>query len=178
MSRIIADWCKRNHCVSEGEYAIVLYGLEVMFNTSLKLAGIILTGIVLGVFWEVLLSMAVFCSMRYWAGGWHSETHMGCFSAMLAFCVSPAFLQNIEAVWVMPLWIGMILYSIYKILRYAPQNSKINPITDESILRKKRIGAIIECMLLAVVICVCPVTAIRWLLVMPLFFEAVTLSGK
>lgn len=178
MSRIIADWCKRNNCVSEGEYAIVLYGLEVMFNTSLKLMGIVLAGIMLGMFREVLLSMIVFCSMRYWAGGWHSDTHIGCFSTMLAFCVSPGLLKNVETVWIIPLWIMMIVYSVYKIFRYAPQNSKVNPITDERILKRKRIGSIIECMLLVLIVCVCPQTAIRWLIIMPLFYEAVTLSGK
>lgn len=176
MSRIIADWCKRNHCVSDEEYAVVLYGLEVMFNTSLKLIGIILIGILLGSFREVLLSMIVFCSMRYWAGGWHSDTHLGCFSTMLAFCVSPSFLKGIEEAWVTPVWIGMIAYSLFKIFRYAPQNSKVNPITDEKILRRKRIGSIAECVALVILVSVCQNTALGWLVIAPLFFEAVTLS--
>lgn len=176
MGRMIANWCQRNGCVSEEEYPIVLYGLQIMFNTSQKIMGILLISMVLGILWEVLLSMVIFCSMRYWAGGWHSSTHIGCFSTMLFICVCPAFLKSIEGNWAILVWVCMVLYSLYNILRYAPRNSKVNPITDEWILKRKRIGAIVECIMLVIAICACQSTELRWLMIVPLFAETVTLS--
>lgn len=176
MSRIITDWCQKNGCVSEEEYPIVLYGLEIMFNTSLKIMGILLISMMLEIFWEVLLSMLVFCSMRYWAGGWHSNTHIGCFSTMLFICVCPAFLKSIEAKWVIPVWVCMGLYSLYNILRYAPRNSKVNPITVERILKRKRIGSVVECIALLMAMCMLQETEVRWLIIVPLFAEAITLT--
>lgn len=177
MCRIMADWCRKYGNVSEKEYPIVLYGLQVMFNSSLKMLGILLIGACLGVFREVVISMSVFCSMRYWAGGWHSSTHMGCFGSMLIPCLCPAFLQNLRGSWIYPVWLCMIVYSLYAIFRYAPRNSKVNPITDERILRRKRVVSILESTLLVVLIGLLGDESIRWLIVTPLFVEAVTLSA-
>lgn len=179
MTRIcrgLTDWIERNCDMSKEEYAIALYGLQIMFNSTIKIAGIFLIGMVCGIWQEVLFTMLVFCSMRYWAGGWHSSTHIGCFSTMLFICVCPAFLKNIEADWVVPVWVCMGLYSLYNILRYAPRNSKVNPIADVQILRRKRIGSVVECIVLLMTACMFQETEVRWLIIAPLFAEAITVT--
>lgn len=138
----IANWCKKNGAVSEEDYPIVLYGIQVSLNSSVKLSGILLIGILLHHFWTVLISMAVFCSMRYWTGGWHSKSHLGCFCAMLIPCLIPSFLMGFGEEWAAWILSGMTIYSAYKVLRYAPCNSKINPIEDPRYLRHKRIGSV------------------------------------
>lgn len=174
--RRIADWCRQNDSVTEEDYPIVVYGLEVMLNNSVKMLGILLIGLLLGHIREVILSMAVFCSMRYWAGGYHSDTHIGCFSIMLIPCLGPSFLTGFKGQWVLLCWGGMILYSLYEIVRHAPRNSKVNPIRDLSILRRNRICAIVECVILIGIAVTCRGTAIPWLIIVPLFVEAVTIS--
>ena len=174
--RELANWLERNCDMSKEEYAVALYGLQVMLNSTIKIAGIFLIGVVCGIWQEVLFTMLVFCSMRYWAGGWHSSTHIGCFSTMLCICVCPAFLKSIEGNWVILVWVCMVLYSLYSILRYAPRNSKVNPIVDICILKRKRIGSMVEAFMLVVIMLLCKSTEICWLISVPLFFEAITIS--
>lgn len=64
----IAGWRKKNGAILEEDYPIVLYGIQVILNTSLKIVGIFLVGALLHRLPGVLLSMAVFCSMPYWWG--------------------------------------------------------------------------------------------------------------
>ena len=47
LCRGIADWCKKNGAILEEDYPIVLYGIQVVLNTSLKLLGIFLIGALL-----------------------------------------------------------------------------------------------------------------------------------
>ena len=61
----IADWCKKYGAVSDEDYPIILYGIQVSLNTSLKMMGIFLVGAVLHQLAAVFLSTVVFCSMRY-----------------------------------------------------------------------------------------------------------------
>lgn len=148
----IANWCKENGAVSDEDYPVVLYGIQVILNTSLKILGIFLIGALLHRIAAVFLSTAVFCSMRYWTGGWHSKSHMGCFCTMLVPCVCPSLLMGISGEW-LPWVLGCILvYSIYKVLRYAPCNSEVNPIEDVRILKGKRIGGIVEVFALSILI--------------------------
>lgn len=164
----IADWCKKYGAVSDEDYPVVLYGIQVMLNTSLKLLGIFLVGVFLHRLAAVLLSTAVFCSMRYWTGGWHSRSHMGCFCTMLVPCVFPALLLGVGWEW-KPWILGCALAcSIYRILRYAPCNSEVTPIEDAGILKVKRIGGLAETLVLGMLIVFCPCQEFRLLVLLPL----------
>lgn len=92
----IADWCRKNGVVSEEEYPIVLYGIQVLLNTSLKVLGILLIGAILHRLAAVCISMAVFCSMRYWTGGWHSKSHLGCFCTIVGMGTNSSVSKAID----------------------------------------------------------------------------------
>ncbi len=172
----IAQWCRENGEVTEQEYPVLVYGLQVMTNSSVKIAGILLIGLCLGRFCEVLLSVAVFGSMRYWTGGFHCKTHLGCFTAMLFPCLLPSFLISVEGDWVYLMWGVMWVCAVYEILRYAPRNSKVNPITDPKILRRNRVCGIVECAVLFMVFCVCGDWSVRWLVSVPIFVDGMLLA--
>lgn len=172
----IAKWCKKNSVVSEEDYPIVLYGIQVLLNTSLKVLGILLVGALLHRLVAVAISMAVFCSMRYWTGGWHSKSHLGCFCTMLIPCVCPSLLMGMDGEWVPWVIGGMMVYSIYRVLRYAPCNSEVNPIMDSEILASKRLGGIFELVGILAGISMCFDMERQWLIVFPLFVNAVLLK--
>lgn len=172
----IANWCKKNGALSEEDYPIILYGIQVLLNSSLKLSGILVIAIVLHCFWTVLISVAVFCSMRYWTGGWHSKTHLGCFCTMMIPCLVPSLLMNLDGEWVAWMLGGMMIYSIYRVFRYAPCNSKVNPIEDIQCLRRKRIGSIIEIVGLSIGMLICPDIEMGCLVIMPTFVNGVMLT--
>ena len=176
LCRGIVGWCKKTGAASDENYPIVLYGIQVILNTSLKLLGIFLTGVLLQRLPAVLLSTTVFCSMRYWTGGWHSESHIGCFCTMLIPCVGPSLLTVISGEGI-PWVLGfMAVYSIYKVLRYAPCNSKVNPIEDVKILKLKRIGGIAEVIIVSAGILLGFSTEMKWLIGLPLFIETILIN--
>lgn len=168
----MADWCRRNGAVSEEEYPIVLYGIQVLLNTSLKILGILLIGTILHRLPEVCISMAAFCSMRYWTGGWHSRSHLGCFCTMLLPCSCPSLVMKFTGEWASWVMGAMLLYSMYAVIRYAPCNSEVNPITDPGILLQKRLGGIFELVGIITGIIVCFDVEKRWLVSLPLFVDA------
>lgn len=173
----IANWCKRNGAVPEEDYPVVLYGIQLFFNTSLKVLGILLIGALLHCLGAVLLSIAVFCSMRYWTGGWHSKSHLGCFFSMMTVCAGPALLTKLDGEWIFWAMFSMFIYSVYAIARYAPCNSEMNPIDDLNILRVKRIGSIVELAGLSIVFIFWSSTEIQMLIIIPLFADAVLLHS-
>ena len=96
ISRKIGLWWLRNEGIAESQYPIVIYGIELFLNTTLKVVGILAAGAILGMFAEVLLAMTAFCGMRYWTGGYHCKTHIGCFSVMALVCLGAALVSKIN----------------------------------------------------------------------------------
>lgn len=138
ISRKLGLWCLRNEGIAESQYPIVIYGIELFLNTTLKVVGILTAGAILGMFAEVLLAMTALCGMRYWTGGYHCKTHIGCFSVMALVCLGAALLSKMNFEGAVIVQFLMICHSAWMIFRYAPRNSEKNPITDEKILRRKR----------------------------------------
>ena len=148
----------------------------MLFNILIKFSGLLLIGAAIGHFGDVLICMLTFCSMRYMAGGYHARTHIGCFLVMMVPCLFPVVLKEAGISCIPLIWIGMLIYSGYEILRYAPRNSIVNPITDHRILKRKRIGSIAGYIVVTAAVCACQDNYLRWLLIIPLFFEAITIS--
>lgn len=176
ISRSITTWCQKNYELSESECHIVEYGIQLMLNTSLKVLVILVVGAVLGHFQEVVIAMFVFGSIRNFAGGYHSDTHLGCLSVMLFICLCPIPLFRVGIGLAKWIWLAISLYSAYAIIRYAPRNSKVNPIHDPRILKRKRVGSLIVLGIYLLFLAFCPSSNLRWLVAMPLFIEALTIS--
>ena len=176
ISSKIAAWCQKQCLLSEEQVHIVEYGIEVMLNTSLKVIGILVISTILGCFKEVVIAMFVFGSIRNFAGGYHSSTHLGCFSAMLLTCLSPLPFLGVELAVAKWIWGAISVYSMYEIIRYAPRNSKVNPIHDRRILKRKRVGSLVVIGLYVLFLVFCPSSKWGWWVAMPMFIEAVTIS--
>lgn len=172
----IVNWCKKEGAISEEDYAVIFYGVQVLLNTLLKMSGILLVGLLLHHFWTVLVSMTVFCSMRYWTGGWHSKSHLGCFCTMLISCVVPSLLMGVNGEWVEWSLRGIMVYSVYRVFRYAPCNSKVNPIEDPKCLHRKKIGSMIEIAGLLIGLFLYPDIKMGWLIILPSFANAIMLT--
>lgn len=176
ISRKITNWCQGICGLSEAEVHIVEYGIELMLNTSLKILGLLVVGAVIGCFWEVVAAMFVFGSIRNFAGGYHSNTHLGCFSAMLFTCLSPIPFLGVGLRLSKWIWGAISVYSMYEIIRYAPRNSKVNPIHDMRILKRKRVGSLVIVGIYVLFLVFCPSSTIGWLVAMPMLIEAFTVS--
>lgn len=151
ISEKIIRWCKTQYCIDDAECHIAEYGIKVMLNTSSKVISIFLIGSILGYSKEVMITLTTFCSMRWFAGGYHCKTDLGCFFTMLFVCLFPISLLEIDFNIIGWIWPVIMIYSSYEIIRYAPRNSRVNPIIDSHILLKKKmrtyilLGGIIFC---------------------------------
>lgn len=176
LSQSITGWCRRYCELNEDESDIVRYGIETTLNTSTKMVILLIVGAVLHRFSETVITLTVFGALRSFAGGYHCKTHLGCLGTMLLISLSPIAFEQLSFTWALPLWIAMMTYAVYEIVRYAPRNSEVNPIYDEGILRKKRRGSLLVCRIIVVLVILIPNNHFRWLAVLPLFAEAVTVS--
>lgn len=155
---------------------IVEYGIQLMLNTSLKVVIILIVGNTLGHFKEVVIAMSVFGGIRYFEGGYHCKTDIGCLSVMLLASLSPILFFGIEVRIAQYIWRMIIVYSLYETIRYAPRNSKVNPIYDLQILSRKRSGSIIVVGIASIFIIIYPQNNVCWLVVIPMFIESVSIS--
>ena len=97
--------------------------------------------------------------------------------AMFVVCFSPVQCAQMNIRIAQILWIPMLIYSIYQFIKRAPRNSKVNPIYDARILKRKRIGSMVaNFLVIAIVIIFCNYN-FCWILVNSLFAEAVLISA-
>lgn len=176
ISDSVTQWCARYCHIQDDEYPFVVYGIRLLFNTSIKVSLILLIGLVTGHFKEVLIAMSVFGCIRNFAGGYHCKTDIGCFCVMLFICVCPIFFIHIEPQVDRWIWYGISIYAVYEIIRYAPRNSKVNPIYDLKLLKRKRTGSLVVSAVAVIAVLFYPENNLRWLVAVPLFIEAFTLS--
>lgn len=172
----IALWCQRNGAIEKDQYEIVVYGLQLMGDTSIKLLGLLLIGCLFGCVREILITFVAFGSMRYWCGGYHCKTNTGCFWAMFFICFSPIVISKAAVPYPILIWTAMMLYCCWMVYRYAPRNSRVNPITSQKTLKRKRMGSLLWLAVELLLAVVCGSDVIRWLIMLPLFIEACTIS--
>lgn len=91
----------RNRNYSREEKIVITYGVELIFNTLLKSIVYILLGMLLHQTLETVLSIFVFGFLRYFTGGVHAKTDMGCFLITGGIVFGAVF---VPYVWIVPLW--------------------------------------------------------------------------
>lgn len=174
ISGLITDWCSQFISI-EAISSVISYGIEVWLNSIVKIILLVLIGGICGFFKETILVLFIFGQVRKYAGGVHCKTDVGCFFSMLFIClISIGVSKNSEKI---PLFfIVIVLISIWiSTLKYAPCNSKVNPITDEILLEKKRKGAILIITGVSILIIFLPVKEWKWLILCPVFIEVLTI---
>lgn len=169
------EWSSRYTSVGEDIIPVMRYGIEVVLNSFVKILLLLFIGIICGSFIETIVVIMTFGILRKFAGGVHCKTDVGCFLTMFLICQGSIGVSRIgDSVSIFFMIIGLI-FIWFSILKYAPCNSKVNPIIDDSILWKKRKGAIaliVGCNILIIVI---PLAAWKWLIFCPIFIEALTI---
>lgn len=179
MEHMLADkitaWCLKQKVMSESEAAVVTYGIELVFDTLLKLLGLVALGIIFGRLFEVLLSVACFSSLRCFAGGAHMRTSPGCFFSMVfvctASCLGAILLPAVPIPVLIVLSAGILLLNGL----FAPFFTQNNPIVDERILKRKKTGAVILAALLLTVIWLAPVKEVKLLMLIPVTIESLSI---
>jgi len=174
ISQWVADWIFKNNQSKKSMQPIVRYGIEAMLNSFLKVFVLLTIGCMFGKFYETVVVLCSFGLLRKFAGGVHCKTDIGCFLSMFVICaISMLFSENSEKI---PIGImSMELVFVWlSLMCFAPCNSKVNPIMDRGVLEQKRKGTIIVITGLSMLILLIPIREWKWLILCPVFIEAIT----
>jgi len=175
-SKKIASWCYAG--TQTGDVEITAYGIEVLLETFTKLLALLLIAIFMGCLQEMIIVLIVFSSLRFFAGGVHMHSNIGCFMSMffifgLTICVDKlAFFYKI----VIPRSVLalVLLVLVGFVFLYAPSATLNNPIKNSKIAKWKKIYSVILSGLLSFVIWYIPNNTKLCFLV-PFICEVVTI---
>lgn len=171
----LTDWCRQFVSIEEEVQAVIRYGIEVWLNSSVKIILLLLIGSVCGCFIETVVVLFIFGRVRKYAGGVHCKTDAGCFFSMFLLCaVSIGVSKCCGNIPLFFLYAGMII-SWVNIWKFAPCNSKVNPITDKKILEQKRKDALLIITGFSIFILLLPSREWQWLVFSPVFIETLTI---
>ncbi len=145
ISRHIVKWCSGNE-LPEEETEVLVYGYCLLLENVYKLVFLLLVALFTGTLWQSLLILGSLVLLRSFAGGVHCTTSLGCTAIMVAVWGLGLVVSWIEIP--VPVLILMTVVIVWTILRYAPQCTANNPITDPLIRKRKRIGAIVVMIIL------------------------------
>lgn len=173
LAETIGKWCFEKSRVKEESKTIVIYGIELFLNTFLKAIGLLILGLCFGVLGETIIAMSTFYFLRISAGGVHSRSNMGCFLSMVGVCWGAIVTDKIISTVSYEMCIGIMIVACIFLYLYSPSHTQNNPIIDIRIRKKKRMSAIIKCILLVAIAMLVP--KVQVLILVPVIIEVFTI---
>ncbi len=160
LSRRFAEYCGRELAIDNKEkIAELQYGTYHIVSAIIKLTILYTIAAILGVFREILLSMAAFSLLRYFAGGVHARTHSGCtfvgnFVITYLPLLAAKLLNNISILrdTYNIIYSTSFILTIIIVIKYAPSDLKNKPVHSINLRRKLRLGAIITLLIYYIII--------------------------
>lgn len=131
------------HVMERGGYAnaddrdVLEYGLELLIDTIVSSAVIILLGWILGYFWISFILLNCFSVLQSICGGYHAKTHLRCFFVTLAGWGVGMALVLYSPVWIMGV---LTILSIPVNLYIAPLENVNAPMSQQKKARMRIIG--------------------------------------
>lgn len=78
LSHRILNILINNNAVTDNNKAVVLFGIEQGLRSLFEIAIMLLTGLLMNLFWESAIILISFIPVRIYAGGYHAKTPMQC----------------------------------------------------------------------------------------------------
>ena len=129
--------CILTYSEEECSEELLIYGMEVLWASWIKILFFLLIGICTGFIGENLLILGVFCSLRSQAGGRHCKTSLRCSAAMLIIIYGSILMSSI--IELPPLFLVVCLpFYFYILYCYAPLFSRNNETENGKKIKKKK----------------------------------------
>ncbi len=129
-----------NNLIKEEDTEVYYYGLELLFATIIKIIGIMIIAIIVGIVKETIVFILFFSSLRIQAGGYHAKTILNCFIGTLLLILTSIMLVKILPVnCYIHIVFPSIIISTFLIYFYAPLESENRPLDEkEKIVYRRR----------------------------------------
>lgn len=127
--------------------AVYIYGIELFLSSVLCVILVVLSGLIIGRFWESLLFLLSFIFLRKYTGGLHCNSYFACTATtVLTFFVSVA-LSEIAYYFPHSKYIhySIAVFIVLIILLLSPVSNPNKPILAEDRVKYKTIAMIIFC---------------------------------
>lgn len=164
--------------IDDKKAEIINYGLQCFFSCISKIALIFLISYFLGIFNLVIISTLSFGFYRLFAGGVHSNTHIGCFILTSAILIGSVYIAKYTSFYYGKmdlLFIGIFIINLIIIYIYAPADVKQKPILKKALRKRMRIGSFISMSLLVLLALAIRNPLVSNLIVIVAFLESLTM---
>ena len=143
----------KNQIIKEEEKEVYIYGLEVLLALILTTVFIIIFSIPIKLFFETLLYLLGFFTVRTICGGYHAKHHFSCFcltmGSYLMFLLINYFVAKMNVVY--PISIVFSLLAALVILLFAPVEHPNNPMTAYRKNKNRKLSILLAVLILCVV---------------------------
>lgn len=128
--------------MTDDDKIILEYGLELICENFIKLLVICTIGALSGLFTETILMLSSFCILRFYAGGFHLKTNVGCTVSMLLFWGFTIICNEfIELQWVTVIIIYVI--DVFILVFFSPRDGKESVISNPMYQKRNKVLSII-----------------------------------
>ncbi len=123
-----------NQTIPEENAELVLFGIVQGLRSVLEILMILVTGLMLNVFWQAVIILVTFIPLRSYAGGYHAKTPVQCavMSWLLFFCSFMWLKYMPEFIW---LQISMVLIAGICIWICSPVEHENKPLKEYEVVR-------------------------------------------
>ncbi len=135
--------------VPEDERDIYVYGFELLFTTLFSTVSILAAGLFMKKIAEAFIFIAVFFVLRMFSGGYHADTHWGCFLITNAVFFVSTGLEEALRGFPVPVQIVLVLASAVFIWMFAPMVHPNQPLTPEKFSKNRKYTRI--CLFMAII---------------------------
>ncbi|MBP3505333.1 MAG: accessory gene regulator B family protein [Lachnospiraceae bacterium] len=138
----IVHWsCSDRSELGSEQEEILVYGYVLLLENAYKLLVLLIVALLTHTLTETIIIVGSLMLLRNFGGGVHCHGSIGCTLSMIGVWLAGLFVSKIDIpVPVICVMAGIIIWTI---VRYAPQTTRNNPIQNISVLKGKRIGAIL-----------------------------------
>lgn len=127
--------------VNRDRVEIFAYGLEIILGLLVQLAIILLLSLLMDTLKSTMVCLVAYTSLRYFGGGAHLSTQLGCFVTGVSLILGLGKLATIDVSVEVLTYVSTLalLMGVYNIFRWVPAGTEKKHIKDESIkLRQKK----------------------------------------
>jgi len=156
LSKNISNFFVINNIIPREDIEVYEYSLGLLFSTILNTGAVLAISIATGTFFETVLFLIGFITLRTATGGFHAKNHFRCFVIFIAtYLTFLAALFFTPAIWQLPLIYIFAAISSASIVLFAPIENKNKPLSEKEFVLFRRKSRINLAILLSIVIVLC-----------------------
>lgn len=166
--------------VTEERSEVIKYGLELLIGEVPKTFLLLIIAWLLGIFKYAVISFFIILPYRYFAGGVHLHTHIGCILGTTAFYCGNVYISelinfpnfNVKLICI----IIVFLFAIIMITLYAPADTENVPILRKNERKNKKICSYIVVTIMLVISLILKNNLISNMLLIGVLFETIMIT--